>query len=155
MDGRPISSTRIRRGLAEGNLQVVERMLGRPYSLTGVVQRGYGRGRKLATPTANLVLPPEKVMPRTGVYVMDVSLRGVRHPAAGSLGVHPTFGLAEPNLEVHLLDFSDDIYGLEVEARFLEFLRDERAFASEVELRQQIGADIDAARRYFQQRARK
>ena len=143
-DGERISSTRIRQAIRDGNFDAVEEMLGRPYELSGTVIEGRKLGRGLGFPTANLRLG-ERQTPRDGVWAVKVD--GVRKGVA-NLGTRPTVDGGERLLEVHLLDFSGDLYGKELRVRFEKFLRPERKFGSLDELREQIGRDAEEARQF-------
>ncbi|NLW16362.1 MAG: riboflavin biosynthesis protein RibF, partial [Firmicutes bacterium] len=113
-DGAPVSSSRIRRCIREGDLDTVEGLLGRPYSITGVVQRGDQRGRLLGFPTANLYHLDDFALPPYGVYVAEVVGLGI---GMANLGVRPTYPQAGPTLEVHIFDFAGDLYGQEIEVK--------------------------------------
>jgi riboflavin kinase/FMN adenylyltransferase len=141
----PVSSTAIRRAIAEGRLADAAAMLGRPLSLLGRVERGDERGRTLGFPTANLALHHEVCPPR-GVYAARVEVDGVRYRTLVNIGTRPTFG-GSPSLhvEAHLLAFEGDLYGRVLEVEFLARLRDERRFESVEALVTQIRADRDAA----------
>lgn len=150
LDGKVVSSTRIREAIRDGNLDAASQMLGRTYSLAGLVGRGDGIGRQLGFPTANLdvsglALPPH------GVYAVHARVGETEHRAVVNIGVRPTLGNPDPQLqvEVHLLEFSGDLYEQEMEIAFVEKLRDERAFASREALQEQIQQDIEAARALF------
>jgi riboflavin kinase/FMN adenylyltransferase len=143
-EGERISSTRIRQAIRDGNFDAVEEMLGRPYELSGTVIEGRKLGRGLGFPTANLRLG-ERQTPRDGVWAVKVD--GVRKGVA-NLGTRPTVDGGERLLEVHLLDFSGDLYGKELRVRFEKFLRPERKFGSLEELREQIGRDAEEARQF-------
>jgi riboflavin kinase/FMN adenylyltransferase len=145
----PISSTRIRGALLEGDLNEVARLLGRPHSLSGVVERGQGRGRSVGFPTANLGAIGEALPPH-GVYAVLVDqAQGDRFVALGTgvanFGVRPTLG-AGPSFEVHLFDLERDLYSQRLRVHLLSRLREERKFAGVGELREQIGRDVEAAR---------
>lgn len=155
----PISSTRIREALGRGEVEWATQALGRPYSLTGVVVRGEGRGRRLGFPTANLdVREPEKLVPLEGIYVVRASGRASLGPGLLHLGPRPTFPAAGPAIELHLLNFegsgergaSGEMYGEVVRVEFLKRLREVRSFASAEELVAQMERDREEARRYFQ-----
>jgi riboflavin kinase / FMN adenylyltransferase len=139
-DGERISSTRIRQAIRDGNFDAVEKMLGRPYEVSGTVIEGRKLGRELGFPTANLRLG-EQQTPKDGVWEVEVdgSLRGV-----ANLGIRPTVGGGDRLLEVHLLGFSGDLYGKRLRVRFLRFIRDEKKFGSVEELRAQIRQDASA-----------
>lgn len=144
-DGDRISSTRIRQALHDGNLEDVEHMLGRPWSIRGTVKRGQQIGRTLGFPTANL-LPEDVQVPPRGVWVATVDLDdGTSHPAVANLGTRPTVDGSQLRLEAHLLDTSRDLYDKEIEVRFLHHLRPEKSFASLEELRDAITSDVAAA----------
>ena len=149
-DGKPISSTRIRRLIAQGELAEVVPLLGRPHCVEGVVVRGDGRGRGIGFPTVNVEVPEETAMPRRGVYAGRVVLAGGARDAAVNIGHAPTFvtsGDAPLRLEAHLLDYSGgDLYGEPVRVEFLQRLRDERRFASVEELVSQLGRDVGRVR---------
>ncbi len=151
----PVSSTRIRGALEQGALDEVERLLGRPHSLSGRVVRGQGRGRSIGVPTANLSSPQEALPPH-GVYAVLVDRRGeagFEALAAGvaNFGVRPTLG-AGPSFEAHLFDLDQDLYGQELRVHLVSRLREERKFASIEELVAQIGRDVAAARSATQSR---
>ena len=142
VDGHPVSSTSIRRAVAGGDLVAAAHGLGRPYSVTGQVVRGAGRGRGLGAPTINLALPhPRKLLPPDGVYAARVSWQGGRHGAMVNLGARPTFGETARGLEAHLLEFAGEVYGETVTVEFIRRLRDVVRFASAEALRRQLEAD--------------
>ncbi len=145
-DGERISSTRIRQAIRDGNFDAVEEMLGRTYELSGTVIEGKKLGRGLGFPTANLRIG-ERQTPRDGVWAVRVD--GDREGVA-NLGTRPTVNGTERLLEVHLFDFSGDIYGKELRVGFKKFLRPERKFGSVEELREQIGKDAEEARRWLE-----
>ena len=147
LDGKIVSSTRIRDTIRKGELDAASQMLGRACSLAGRVVEGDKLGRKLGAPTANvdvtgLVVPPH------GVYAVHALLNGEPHPAVVNIGSRPTLQAAQSALrcEVHLLDFEGDLYGAELEIVFIEKIREEQKFDSLEALRTQIHADIQAAR---------
>jgi riboflavin kinase/FMN adenylyltransferase len=150
LDGKAISSTRIREAIAAGRLDAASQMLGRAYSISGQVIRGDRLGRQLGFPTANvdttgLVLPPN------GVYAVRAGLEQGSYRAVLNVGMRPTLQNPIPRLQVeaHLLDFSADLYGKNLEVVFVEKLRDEHKFGSRDELRAQIAKDILHARARF------
>jgi riboflavin kinase/FMN adenylyltransferase len=153
LDGKVVSSTRIRQSIRAGEFNPAERMLGRPWSLAGPVARGDRLGRQIGFPTANLdasglALPPN------GVYAAHTELRGKTLRAVVNVGLRPTLQLPAPQVrvEAHLLDFDQELYGEELEIRFLEKLRDEKPFASLDELKAQIARDVEQARLLFERR---
>lgn len=146
LDGRPISSTLIRRAVAGGDLETAARALGRPYSATGTVVRGVGRGRAIGIPTINLAPPsPRKLLPPDGVYAGCVAWRGGVRGAMLNLGPRPTFGETGRALEAHLFGFDGDLYGEIVTIEFVRRLRDVLRFASVDALRRQLDADKGSA----------
>jgi riboflavin kinase/FMN adenylyltransferase len=147
LDGRTVSSTRIREIIRAGNLDGASQMLGRPYAIAGRVVEGDKLGRQLGFPTANLAVTG-MVLPPNGVYAGFTKFKGQFYRAALNIGLRPTMASAKPELrvEAHLLDFSGRLYGVELEIEVGEKLRDERKFASPAELRLQIASDIAAVR---------
>jgi riboflavin kinase / FMN adenylyltransferase len=151
-DGKPISSTRIRRLVATGQVATVIPLLGRPHCVEGRVVPGDQRGRAMGLPTANLEVPPDSAVPARGVYAGRAVLASGRSAAAVNIGVAPTFTSADPRaalrLEAFLLDHDgSELYGQTMRIEFLERLRDERRFESAEALMAQVGEDIDRARR--------
>jgi riboflavin kinase/FMN adenylyltransferase len=150
LDGRAVSSTRIREAIRAGDLDGVSQMLGRAYSLTGTVVRGDGLGHQLGFPTANLdatglALPPH------GVYAVHAETGGKTYRAVLNIGLRPTLQNPNPQLrvEAHLMDFGGELYGQELEVAFVDKLRGEAKFPSLAELRQQIARDILEAQMRF------
>jgi riboflavin kinase / FMN adenylyltransferase len=150
LDNEVVSSTRIRESVRHGDLDRASQMLGREYALSGAVVRGDELGRKLGYATANLDARG-LLVPAKGVYAAHAYVAGRRHRAVVNVGLRPTLRNAVPELrvEAHLLDFSGDLYGQEMELTFVEKLRDEQKFSSLDELREQIGRDVTAARGKF------
>lgn len=146
LDGTPVSSTRIRRALKAGRIEDANRALGRPFRLRGAVVRGDQRGRTLGFPTANVEFDPGTVVPKNGVYAVRATVDGQTHPAVANVGTNPTFDGVCRHMEVHLFDFSADIYGEAIAVDFAAKLRDEKRFTSVDALVQQVGADKAAAR---------
>lgn len=143
-----VSSSRIRDALRRGDLFEAERFLGRPYEIEGLVIHGDHRGKPMGFPTANIDLEGVSALKR-GVYAADGFIEGEEAPrrAAVNLGVRPTFGGEVARLEAHFPGFEGDLYGRSVRLVFLSRLRDERRFDSVEDLKAQLAADIDAARR--------
>ena len=149
--GAPISSTRIRKHLSEGEVAEGAAMLGRPYCLTGIVVRGAQRGRTLGWPTLNLA-PDNELIPTDSVYVARVRLGNSEEwlPTVVNIGKRPTFeDEMERVIEGHILDFDGDLYGTRVVLGLLARLRRERAFDGVESLKEQIALDASAAREYF------
>jgi riboflavin kinase / FMN adenylyltransferase len=147
-DGRPISSTSIRRSIAGGDLRAAERELGRRYSVSGRVVSGAGRGRALGVPTLNIPLPPaRKLLPPEGVYVVRVETPAGQRGGMLNLGSRPTFDDPRVMLEAHLFDTEGDFYGAYVRIEFVSRLRDVQRFADARALQAQLKRDEDQARR--------
>jgi riboflavin kinase / FMN adenylyltransferase len=147
-EGEPISSTRIRRALQEGDVERARGGLGRPYSIRGLVVRGEGRGKTLGFPTANLaVTTGGKLIPPPGIYAVRGLLRRGTYPGALHVGPRPTFRGSPPSIELHLMDFDGDLYGEEVRVDFIRYLREVRPFSSVEALIGQIREDVLLARR--------
>src|SRR5438132_1366770 len=146
IDGRVVSSTRIRNALLAGDVEDAARLLGRRYAVTGTVEHGDRRGTALGFPTVNLAVAHHRLLPRDGIYAMWAEVNGARLKAAASLGVRPTFGGGERRLEAFLLDWSGEVYGDRVRVEFVKRLRDELRFASATELAEQISRDVEETR---------
>jgi riboflavin kinase/FMN adenylyltransferase len=147
-DGRPISSTSIRRAIAGGDLERAAYALGRPYSLGGRVMPGAARGRGLGFPTINVAPPnPRKLLPPQGVYAVRVQTPGGSHGGMLNLGPRPTFGEQAVGIEAHLFDTSGDWYGARVRVDFIARLRDTQKFSTPAALVEQLRRDEDDARR--------
>jgi len=146
--GETVSSSAIRTALEEGDVAKARAMLGRPFSLTGEVVRGQGRGRTMEFPTANLAVENETI-PRRGVYITETLAFASRFPSISNVGTRPTFGGTDLSVESHLIDADEDLYGERIEVRFLARLRDERTFSGPAELADQIARDQAAATSYF------
>lgn len=145
--GAPVSSRRIRLELARGRVASARALLGRPYAISGVVERGERRGRRLGFPTANLRVGAGRCIPRAGIYAAWLRLRQEDLPAAVSIGVRPTFGGGALTVEAHVLDFQADLYGQEVALVFARRLRAERRYSDPESLVSQIRRDVGAVRR--------
>ena len=143
--GAPVSSTRLRGCLAEGDVALARRLLGRPYALAGTVAHGEGRGRGLGFPTANLE-GAATLLPANGVYATRALCGGRRFDAVTNIGRKPTFGGDRLTVESFLLDAGGDFYGQDLRLEFAGRLRGERRFADADALSRQIAADVAAAR---------
>ncbi len=144
--GMIISSSSVRDRLRQGDVRTAAAWLGRWYTVEGPVVAGMGRGKQLGVPTANLNVPPEKIVPGEGVYAAYASVDGRTHLAAVNVGVRPTFGPGARSVEAHLIDVETDLYGRTVELAFVERLRPERRFPTVDALREQIAMDVSEAR---------
>ncbi len=147
-DGGVISSSRIRALLGEGRIGEVTSLLGRWYSVRGKVVSGDGRGRTLGMPTANILPPPEKLLPPNGVYACWLRVRGKFHPSVVNIGLRPTFAQDQPQrrIEAHIFDFDEDIYEEMVNLDFAGFIRAEQRFESPQALVEQVQRDIRRGR---------
>ncbi|MBI4661845.1 MAG: bifunctional riboflavin kinase/FAD synthetase [Verrucomicrobia bacterium] len=150
LDGKIVSSTRIREAIRNGNLDAASQMLGRAYSASGIVARGDQLGRQIGFPTANLDVAG-LVLPPNGVYAVHTRVGDESRPSVLNIGYRPTLKNPEPELrfEVHVLDFSGELYGQEIEITFVEKLRDEKPFPSLDALQHQIQRDVSAAQAIF------
>lgn len=150
LDGERVSSTRIRQAIRDGNMTAAQAMLGRRYTVLGEVIEGRQLGRQLGFPTANLRVFNEQ-LPANGVWCVSVTLaNGVIVKGVGNLGMRPTVEGVEAKrmLEVHLLDFDEDIYGMTMEVEFLDYIRPEQKFESIDELSSQIQSDVLSCREF-------
>ena len=146
-DLTPVSSTKIRKALEEGDIAHASDMLGYGYSLKGVVVAGNRLGRTIGFPTANMRLyEPLKLVPGRGVYVVEVEVLGKRYRGMTNIGQRPTVGGTFTTIETHILDFDEDIYGLPLRITFLKRLRDEVHFPSLEALKRQLEMDRDCCR---------
>ncbi len=146
LDGVAVSSTQIRQAVEGGDLMLAARLLGRPYSASGRVVSGAGRGRTIGIPTANVELSPEKLLPPDGVYAAWVETPAGRFGAMLNQGARPTFDEQARTMEAHLFGFSGNLYGQWVRVEWLECLRETRKFASPAELMAQLEEDRRRAR---------
>ena len=145
--GEVVSSTTIRQAVEAGDLKKAAEMLGREYTILGTVVRGDDLGKKIGFPTANLSAHSEQ-FPPNGVYFAEAKLDEVRYPGVVNLGYRPTVSSSKTErvLEIHLLDFNRDIYGKDLQVRFIRYLRPEKKFENLDALVHQIKADVKQAR---------
>ncbi|MBN1191103.1 MAG: bifunctional riboflavin kinase/FAD synthetase [Dehalococcoidales bacterium] len=148
-NGDVVSSTSIRRALAEGDMEKAHRFLGRPFSLHGKVIHGKGRGTGLGFPTINLDILPGQAIPGDGVYATHAYLENQAYLSLTNIGANPTFGDIQRTVESFLLDYSDNLYQHEVKIEFLQKMRDEIKFANPDDLIRQIKEDIRLAMELF------
>ena len=143
IDGEVASSTVIRQALAEGNMEKVTRLLGRPFSLKGTVARGEHRGTGLGFHTVNLKVDTKMALPPDGVYATRAYIEGQEYQAMTNIGLRPTFGdNNERTIESFILNYNQDVYGKAVKIEIIQRLREEKTFASIEELKQQIAEDV-------------
>ncbi|MDJ0677954.1 MAG: bifunctional riboflavin kinase/FAD synthetase [Calothrix sp. MO_167.B42] len=154
----PISTTLIREHLLQGDIQRANQLLGRAYTLIGTVSEGEQLGRTIGFPTANLELPPDKFLPRQGVYAVRVSTDIETSDVLKSnswgvmnIGIRPTVSGTQISVEVHVLDWSGNLYGEKLVVSLEKFLRPEQKFDSLEALKNQIHHDCNVAREFFQQ----
>lgn len=144
--GQHVSSTEIRRLLSEGDIEAANRLLGYPYRMEGHIISGKQIGRTIGFPTANIALPDiHKLIPKSGVYAVEVVLNGITHKGLLNIGTNPTVGGMEQTLEVHVLDFDGDLYGKPICVYLHRYLRPEQKFDSLEALKRQIVQDIAIA----------
>lgn len=144
--GAPVSSSRIRTLVEEGDMVEAAELLGSRFTLSGEVVDGDKRGRGIGYPTANVRPPPRKLIPGRGVYACFATIDGSTHQAAVNVGVRPTFGGDELLVEAYILDFDADIYGHELTLEFVQYLRPEKVFAGVDDLVERMGVDVEQAR---------
>ncbi|HHW27983.1 MAG TPA: bifunctional riboflavin kinase/FAD synthetase [Syntrophomonadaceae bacterium] len=148
MHGVPISSTLIRSALKNGDIVRAKELLGYWPVLQGEVIKGDQRGRRIGFPTANLAVPEDILIPRSGVYAGEAVVDGEPYLAVLNIGRHPTFGLScQQTIEAHLLNFHGDLYGKQLEIRLYKMLREEKKYNNADELIVQINKDIELAER--------
>ena len=154
LGGERISSSRIRRAIAEGKVVEALEMLGRPYSISGLIARGDRMGKRLGWPTINLV-PENKLLPLDGVYASRVCFPSfpATFDCVTNVGTRPTvYENYQRVVESHILDFKSDVYGERVELSFHKRLREERIFPTVMDLSAQIGRDVESTREFFARR---
>jgi riboflavin kinase/FMN adenylyltransferase len=149
--GKIVSSTAIRGEVASGNVAAAIPLLGRPFSLTGEIRSGEGRGRTILFPTLNLA-PEQELLPKLGVYATETVLNGATYSSVTNVGTRPTFDGTDVRVESHLFGFDEIVLGGRMELRFLQRIRDEQKFSGVDALREQIAADIGTARQFFAER---
>ena len=150
VDSLPVSSTRIRKLLHEGQIKQVNRLLGYHYSLTGIVEHGNGIGAQIGFPTANIHIQSDKLLPMSGVYVAKSIVDNQTWATVVNIGSNPTVGNNHVTVEAHLIDYQGDLYGKMLVIVFEDFIREERKFGSLSELQEQISEDVQQSvlRRY-------
>ena len=152
-DGAPVSSTRIRKLLSEGKMEEAAALMGRPYSISAVISHGRSLGRKLGMPTINQLPEEDKFLPPFGVYYSETFIDGVRYEGITNIGIKPTVSDYDlPVAETHLYDFDMDVYGKEAVTGFISFRRPEQKFASLAELEKILETDMEAGRRFHEER---
>ena len=142
INGEIVSSTLIRRALAEGDMRKVTKFMERHFYLEGEVITSEKRGRVLGFPTANLDIKPQQALPGNGIYATIAQVEGRHFPSATNVGIRPTFGTGEEMVETHLLNYKGNLYGADMRVEFVQKVRDEERFSSSEELKTQIEKDI-------------
>ena len=150
--GKVVSSSEVRKKLADGSVIEVTRMLSRYYEIDGIVEKGFQRGRKLGFPTINVGLK-NTIVPKHGVYAVLIKIlsnnKQITLKGAASIGSRPTYGDYEPNIEVFIFDFDENLYGAHVSISLVKFIRPELKFSSEVELISQMKEDCKTIKDYL------
>ena len=146
IDGEIVSSTAIRKALAVGDMDRVHALAGQYFTFAGPVVTGFGRGKELGFPTANLDVAPKQALPPDGVYATIAHIEDNVYHSLTSIGIRPTFGAGNRSIEVFILDYKGNLYGKNLKVEFIERLRPEKKFASAEELKKQIAEDINRGR---------
>ncbi len=150
LDDIAISSSQIRTLISDGEIKKVNGLLGRNFTLSGVIVRGDGRGRKIGFPTANIELPSNQLIPKNGVYISRVTCSDRTYQSITNVGTKPTFKDSQESVvESHILDFDENIYGEVLEVSFIDRIRDEKKFKSVNSLVDQITQDVSKVKDYF------
>ena len=150
IESTAVSSTKIRKAIDEGNIELANTYLGHSFTIEGMVIDGDKRGRELSYPTANIDLQNQhKIVPKQGVYLVKSKLKGRVVYGMMNIGTKPTFDTTMPSIEVHFLDWNGDLYGQAVQVELLKWVREERKFSSVEELQTQIQADEQYCRSFI------
>ncbi|MBR3965942.1 MAG: bifunctional riboflavin kinase/FAD synthetase [Clostridia bacterium] len=149
-DKGAISSSRIRKAVSDGDIELSNRLLGHPFSISGKVIHGKALGRSLGLPTVNQSFDENSLIPQKGIYVSSVIIDGERFSAVTNIGKRPTFEDGDTvNCETHIIDFEGDLYEKDISVRLHKKIRDEKKFSSPEELVRAIEQDIKTAKNYF------
>jgi len=154
VNGEVVSSTAIRKALADGDMKRVINLIGRPFSLHGRVITGSGRGIGLGFPTANLDVDSEQALPADGVYATWAYIDDKAYQSMTNIGKRPTFGGSEPTVEVYVLDYHSDLHGRELKIDIIERLRSEKKFDTVEDLKKQITEDVKQGRAILDSRGK-
>ncbi len=155
LDGQVVSSSAIRKALAQGDVKKVGKLIGRLFSLSGQVVSGDGRGRTLGFPTANLELKAEQALPSDGVYATIAHVDHHLMPSVTNIGVRPTFEGSKHLVETYIFDYEGDLIGQNFTIDLVDKIRDEKRFDTEEKLKAQISRDVEQARRTLSERMKK
>jgi len=148
IDGAVVSSTRIREAIECGNMDECIKLMGRPYTVGGEVVVGNRLGNKIGFPTLNLIVDDSMVTPASGVYITYCTYSGKRHPSITNVGIRPTVGAFEKNMETHIFNFDEELYGKTIRVEFIKKMRDEKKFEDMDTLAKQITKDCIMAKSY-------
>ncbi|MBQ2324667.1 MAG: bifunctional riboflavin kinase/FAD synthetase [Clostridia bacterium] len=152
LDGAPVSSSRIRSLIEEGDIENANRLLGRPYCLQGEVIDGKKLGRTIGFPTANTLIPENMTVPKDGVYLTKTIFNGNEYYGITDIGTKPTVGTHRRGAETYIFDFEENIYGRIIRTEFLKYLRGEKRFETLDELIAQITTDSEYAKKIINER---
>ena len=151
IDGVVVSSTYIRQLIEEGRMEEAAKFMGRMYSVSGEIIVGNKLGRTIGFPTCNILVDDTMITPPNGVYITTCYIDGVLHPSVTNVGVKPTIGTYEKNIETHIFDFDEDVYGKQIRVNFIHHTRGEKKFNGIDDLKKQIESDCIEARVYHRQ----
>jgi riboflavin kinase/FMN adenylyltransferase len=149
IEGEKVSSSLIRKHLRHGEIREAERLLGRPYAVSGIIKKGKQLGRQLGYPTANFMISSQMTLIKPGVYVSETEYKGERYHSLTNVGYNPTFNQHELSIETYILNFDKEIYGEMLTVFLVDRLRDEAHFNSIQELVEVIDADVERAKRFY------
>ena len=152
IDGVVVSSTYIRGLIEEGRMEEAAKFMGRMYSISGTIVEGNKDGRKFGFPTCNTSIDNTMITPPNGVYITTCTIDGVKHPSVTNVGVKPTIGAYEKNIETHVFDFNEDVYGHDIKVDFIRHTRCEQKFDGIDALKKQIQADCIEAKVYHREK---
>lgn len=152
VDGQPVSSSRIRRAIVDGNIPLANAMLGRDFGYKYTVVTGSQRGHLMGAPTINQYFGENFIIPKSGVYASYSIVNGKNYPSVTNIGLRPSFENEDLRSETCIIAFSGNLYGKEIEVRLLEFIRPERKFESSDELRRQIALDAKKSEEIFKKK---
>lgn len=149
MDGKMISSSRIRELISQGNIQMANELLGHPYTIVGNVVQGKQLGRTIGFPTINIIADPDRIYPPNGVYATKVKVYNHEYMGMTNIGYNPTVNGTRKMIETHILGFDQDLYGQEVKMYFYDYIRHEQKFDSVQVLAKQIERDREQIQQFF------
>lgn len=152
VEGQPISSTRIRQAILDGNIPLANAMLGRDFGYKNTVVTGNQRGHLMGAPTINQYFDKNFVVAKTGVYASYSTVEGKKYPSVTNIGLRPSFENEDLRSETCIIGFSGNLYGEDIEVKLLEYLRSERKFADSDELRRQIALDAEKSKEIFKKK---